>query len=597
MVDPESGETTNVLYVYRFVLLHLLALPLLLRYDTVFVSTTYRHTRRARRVQRLLKFVNEKFGINIQNSNFSFLNVRIVPNGEDVDGFQPMDLKAKRLTTEILQETEADRIRDDLAVRVGQQGANSFFVKGTAYHENFSQYVLDLLKLEAMYDHVNHVPRPHFPIDDIPIEACHAVSLGERRARRYVTLTKVITASNVLFGLLRRSLFNPGIEVPARRSFPIANEIGHPDYVEGKPGQADYLVDGEKITEGDILFYRSCRPIIGGLDAESLDEFAATHENFVDLRDASPSLSRILNLTLSFWRADERTLSDIGLLTKALSRRVEFGTLYREFDIQYDTTPTFSNDKRAARFDSGLVTGLANDYGTENVNYQTRSFYIYSFEHEFDCLDRLYVWSEEWVTAQESAAFENVREITPVGNTYQSNSDSQTADDRLVAVFTTDLDHDGRHNLSYNLEFLEVVFELSERNPEYEFVLKPKFANQTETLLAESPQLPPNVRIKEGLYNTGPLIEESYITIAIGITSPGIEAFMNGTRTIYYSDIGELNGPLADAEFVCETTSCVLKLFEQYKTGYRVDQTVRERFDPFGDEKARDRIVSNLVCS
>ena len=595
MSECRSSDAPDILYLHGLSIVYLLYLPLFLRYDIIYLKSTYRLQWWARGLRKGNRVVSRVVGRELSSIDTPFVDVRFTPEGETIDGFQPMDLQAKRTTTDVLRANIDTDAVDQLASMFDREGAESFYIKGTAHYGDLNWSVLDLIKLTSRHDTVDHLLVPHFRQLDLPISGCQRVGNPNVGIDLYLAIRGLTTRISLTVMLAKRYLRGDSPEHIAGEAYTIANEVGDPSYMDGKAGQPDYLVDGTTLTDDDTLYYMTSHPVIGGVSDEEVERFVAGTASFVDLRTTAPSLLRCCRMALQFWRYDARSVSDLQLLRHAATVWIEFDTLYRYADIDYDTTPTFSNDKRRARLDSGLVTAIANEHDTVNVNYQTRPFYIYSWEHNYDSVDKLYVWSDEWTTASRKRAFDYVDDTEVVGNVFLTTNHDDGHREDLVSVFTTDINANDRHTLAYNRTLLDITLELARSYPGYEFLLKPKFENQRDKLLDSVEDPPANFSVEGDLYETDSLIDRSTVTIAIGVTSPGVDAFMRGVNTIYYSDIGELDGPLGDAEFVCGTRECILELFKRYDEGYTTPADILDQFDPFRDGQARDRILADLL--
>jgi hypothetical protein len=142
---------------------------------------------------------------------------------------------------------------------------------------------------------------------------------------------------------------------------------------------------------------------------------------------------------------------------------------------------------------------------------------------------------------------------------------------------------------------VNICIELAEIHPDYDFILKPKFQRHTDELISNLPEFPENFSIKEGLYDTEELVAQSDIVLAIGFTSPGIDAIMRETDTIIYSELGEVTDPLGSTRVVCESREEVINLFNEYASGVHIDSGFVDQLDPYRDGKAYDRIAADLV--
>lgn len=563
---------------------------MLLGYDIVYLGSPYANRRWIRGLRRVSGVMTRLSGVDRHPT--PVVDIRITPDGEEIPGFQPMDIRSRQLATDLLASNTDSAVVDHLAELFDREGAESYYIKGSAYYGGLRWHVLDILKLSAKHESVDHVMTPFFSGFKLDLEGCRRVETDGVVTTAYLTGRDLFTTVSVLVMLTKRYLLG---ETPTDAgSYRIANEVGNLSYVDGDGGQPNYLVDGDTITDEDILYYLTSHEYIGTQTKEEIDEFAAATEGFVDQRTVAPSLGECIRLATHYWRYDADSIAEMKLLRRAATVAVEFDTLYRYFDIEYDTTPMLSNDKRYCRQDSGIITALANEHGTENINYQTRPFYLYTFSHQYHSVDKHYVWSEAWVTPKRTGAFAYVDETEAVGNIHPPVESDTAASEDLVTVFPTDINSNSYMTRQYHEDLLKLTFELARSYPDYEFIWKPKFEAQSDRLLSTVQDPPANFSVEGDLYDAKSFIDRSAMIMAIGFTSPGIQAFMREKNTIYYADIGDIDGPLADAEFVCETVERVCDLFARYDEGYTVPESLYDQFDPFRDGTARDRILADL---
>jgi hypothetical protein len=320
--------------------------------------------------------------------------------------------------------------------------------------------------------------------------------------------------------------------------------------------------------------------------------FSTEVDSFVDLRSHA-KWSTATRVVPYLWNRDYESVAELRVTIRSIETFIEFDDLFANTDAKFNVSPTFTNDKRRVRMDSGLITALARKHGLTNIDYQTRPYYIYSFEHCCNNHDVLYVWSEEWAAGSE--LFEYEEEIVPVGDVFFDGSDQVDSDEDIVSIFTAETAEDYRLTLEYNLNLIRTCVDIAAEHPEYEFVLKPKYQDQIEQFLSEIEELPENMSVKYEGYGADALVRRSSIVVAIGFTTPGINALMRGKKTIIYSELEHIEGPLSNTRAVCESREAVNDLFEYYASSRDLPDEDREAFDPFRDGQARKRIIQDMM--
>lgn len=584
-----SDSEHDSLYIYKITLWHLLHLRMLVRYDTVYVTYV---SRWYRLVSRVLTWIETTF-LTPLNLRMPTFGIAVVPAGKDVPDFPSIEVDARQLVTDILLEDPPSRPVEHMESRFTREGAESFAIKSVAYYGGLFRFIQDVAKLEAERGGVDYLQQPHFLDRDLGFEKSNPVTEDGKLLSLYLSYYQIKCVVGLGIRLLSRVGSASDRQVDAT-DFVLTSEVGNVEYVEGSAGQADYLLQSDRLDTDDVLFYRTSHPLVTSVENdETLAEFGTEDRHFVDLREVTISLRRYGELLRYVHGGDFRSLAEISTVARSVPVAVEFGALFARYDVDHNVALTFSNDMRKVRLDSGLITGVAELHGVHNVDYQTRPFYFNSFEHLCNRHHTLYIWSEDWVTDPKYFSF--VDRIVPVGNVFTEDEPVEETDPNLVSVFSTDVNVDGRNTLAYNVNFVTTCLELAASYPDYQFVLKPKFQRHTDQLMANLPEFPENFAVEEGLYDTEELVSQSSVVLAIGFTSPGIDAIMREKDTIIYSELGDVPDPLGSARVVCESHDDVVALFDAYADGDHIDAEFVDRLDPYRDGKAYDRIVADLL--
>lgn len=585
MTDPDHDSV----YVYKLTLWHLFHLRTLFRYDTVYVTYV---SRWYRVVSRVVTWIDTTFlsPLHILVPRYRFA---VVPAGKDVPDFPSIEVEARERVTDILWEDPPSRPVEHMASRFTHQGAESFAIKSVAYYGGLFRYIQDVAKLKMERGGVDYLQQPHFVDRDLGFEESTRV----RTDGRWLSIFLSYYRLKRVIGLAVRHLSRIGFSRPPRpdeTDYVLASEVGNVEHVQGSAGQADYLLESDRLDVDDVLFYRTSHPLVTSVDNdEELAEFRTGERQYVDLRAEPISIRRYVELLTYVLDGTYGSTAEIATVARSVPVAIEFGALFSRFDVDHNVSLTFSNDMRKVRLDSGLITGVAEERGVHNIDYQTRPYYFNSFEHLCNRHHTLYLWSEDWIT--DPKYFRYVDRDVAVGNVFTEDEPHDETESNLVSVFSTDVNVDGRNTLAYNVNFVTTCIELAETHPDYEFVLKPKFQRHTDQLVSNLPEFPENFSIEEGLYDTEELVARSDIVLAIGFTSPGIDAIMREKDTIIYSELGDVPDPLGSARVVCESQEDVIALFDEYANGTHIDSEFVDRLDPYRDGNAYERIVADLV--
>ena len=187
---------------------------------------------------------------------------------------------------------------------------------------------------------------------------------------------------------------------------------------------------------------------------------------------------------------------------------------------------------RAINLDSGIITSLANKYGTITFSYQTRSPYIVDSINFYSYINVYFSWSSFWGFNVKKKNYINyINFISPFKYLKKTNSKV-----KKISVFFHDVNDHSYSTQQYNLNFFNIICDLCIKHNQLKFFLKPKF-NYLEYGF-HNRQLPNNcILIKDNLYQTNQLIKNSDIILCIGFTSPGSYALAMNKPTLFYSEL------------------------------------------------------------
>lgn len=582
-------QRSTVIYIYQFTLYHLIIMPSLSKYDVIYVRDIQTL---GLKLYKWYKYVCEFHIVKLFIRKVPDNEVRKVKDGKDIESFPSMSVTADKDSTKIMTDNRDTDIVEWMANTFDGDGAESYYMKSTWLYTGLRKFVTDLHKLnqasEYQFDEIYYMPFPFFrPFE---IQGFHLVS-ASKLTSACILYIKCRLGTKLVLNFFQRLFYDYSLidGIPQRL---LTTEVGNPKYVNGSAGQADYLIDGDTIDEDDVIFYKTSHDMLDDASSEEYEEFQDSVDIFVDLRKSPISVKKALKLTHYYFCSPIQSVSDSRVMRRSATVFIEYSYLFDNCDIEYNISPTFSNDKRRVRMESGLITALCDDYDIRNVDYQTRPYYINTLEHMKNSHDLLYIWSKDWVTDDDM--FEFIDEMIVVGNVFDMSSFNGSSTN-VVSIFTTDITADGRNTLQYNINLVNICTELARKYPAYEFILKPKFEQQTGILLEQTHVFPDNMQVQQGIYDTEELITESDIVIAIGFTSPGIDALSREKNTIIYSELELSNSLLHQLDVVCWTKTGVINRFDRFSNGKNMDYSIYDNIDPYRDGEARSRIANDLI--
>lgn len=438
-------------------------------------------------------------------------------------------------------------------------------------------------------------------------------------------------AALCLLSMTIRSLFKRGLtfrEIDKQR-FKVMGEFVDPMRLNRTPFDADYWVDGTVVKTEDILLYLSSeqakilirdgykiKNVIKGVEAKGysviyLPELALS----VDI------LRIFLRLFKTFlWRLREPNIPAVcGMFIKAWQEYLEYAPLFSHFYVANSLHLVFPHGNASWRMNSALVTGLCRKYGTRSFGCQNRVIDSKQYEFSFDCYDVFFSWGSAWTDMLEEG-MQFVDKVVETGSihldalaaAFRKFKNSREVKKRSlhVLIFPTDMVQcisvysGAYYTMRYALNFLENCTLLAKTYPDIRFTVKLKDPEHYDLLLQQKMfrQIYDEVRgnfyiEKRPRCDYLDILSSADIIIAIGFTSPGIEALFLGKRVIYYNELrghGSVFRLVPDmvAEDRGELTALFKKALNDYKT-YAVEKAAQIRMlEPFCDGQALKRIAT-----
>ncbi|MBI2986736.1 MAG: hypothetical protein HYY45_08210, partial [Deltaproteobacteria bacterium] len=284
--------------------------------------------------------------------------------------------------------------------------------------------------------------------------------------------------------------------------------------------------------------------------------------------------------------------------------------LFTQFDIKVHLYNSYPQGKVAWRHDSGLVTGACRRHGVHSLTYQTRAHFGWAVELCFDCYDTYCVWGEWWKTCYQERMFvKNFRFIGSVFvDEYEMSSSFVTGQlpseaIKTVMLFPCDIHWEGEPSyltLDYAVQFLSAAIRAVSRLnrrvgfPYYRVVIKPKHVRHID-VFQQHPALCALLRdegvevtyLAKAISDVKEAIERADYVLALLPTTPGMDALLLGKPSAYFNTLRQ-GDPVFDEHPIIVRDEDEI---EQFLKGRRaVDNGLLNRFDPYRDGRARERL-------
>ena len=303
-----------------------------------------------------------------------------------------------------------------------------------------------------------------------------------------------------------------------------------------------------------------------------------------------------------------------NIFLKAWSEYLNFLPMFSHCQAGNFIYLTFPNGRTGLRYNSGIVTGLCRSCGILSVGCQTRAIHSNNYEYGFDCFDVYLAWGRVWhEMLGEGMRF--IDRVIIVGciyldyllPAYHESWGRYARQERLnVCIFPTDIDPKHHYTLNYALSFMKSCVRLAMAHRDIHFVVKSKEPEYAEIILNDNEFMDLYRRAKDNFiflnrprYDYADLLFLNNIFIAVGFTTPGMEALLLGKRTIYYNELNyggmaynNLPQLVADGE---ESLSNVFKqAVQDFETYTEINSENLNELEPFRDGNARRRIYEEI---
>lgn len=570
------------------------------------------------------------------------MHIEKIKHGDEVDGYRDLHIKTQETTSAIAEQLisilEASKWIIQMEELIGRKPAIAYSVKQIANNQIFPQIlpiIACYLGLEertyytAVLDHrwpedwLNIIKNQ---MNDIEVEFL-------KWPKWYVFGSKLFFALSFLveyFIISLAYLMKRGIALKriVSKHYKIITEFIDPEkFNNNTPYDADYWIDGKTAKKEDIFFFlsgkqRSVLTRNGYSIQDVLENLRSNGYKIKDLDDFCYPVNIVKKIpfpVLSLLRCVTHTDTMLAgnIFLNAWSEYMNFFPLFAHCHADNFIYLTFPNGRTGLRYNSGIVTGLCRIWNIRSVGCQTRAVHSKNYEYSFDCFDVYLAWGKIWhEMLEEGMRF--IDKVVIVGciyldyllPAYRENQDRQTkkiCPRKLnVCIFPTDIDPKHHYTLNYALSFMKNCVRLAIAHRDLQFVVKSKEPEYTKIILNDSEFVNLYAKTKDNFiffnrprHDYADLLFSGDIFIAVGFTTPGLEALLLGKRTIYYNELSHGGNAYRNlSQLIASNEETLNILFEQATQDYdnytRINSINLDTLDPFRDGNARRRIYKEI---
>lgn len=318
-------------------------------------------------------------------------------------------------------------------------------------------------------------------------------------------------------------------------------------------------------------------------------------------------LDFLIAIRACFWASGAGFLGSLSL--KEFLNALDLIQLFLDFSGHIKTSRcvahvynTLPNGSGSTRYDSGLITGVCRKNGVKSISYQSRIMYLRSIVYSFDSFDQFFIWGEVWQKEFISKNF--IHKIDVIGHPefVKNTKPTQRLEfnkkyDLKVVVFDSDIvfGEAQHYNTEYAQAFVRTfliaigrVLEETENFDNISVYFKTKkpenkvfYMNDFHICsLVKKFDKQINWVSKSEYFE---MLDWADKVVAIGYTTPGMEALMKGVPTIFFSPYQNI--------YSSTITSCPDEL-----TAHNVDDLVKflDSPSPFYD-KFSEHLAKGLI--
>jgi hypothetical protein len=396
-------------------------------------------------------------------------------------------------------------------------------------------------------------------------------------------------------------------------------EFIEPRRLGGSPFDPDFWIDEAIFKKDDVLFFltRIQRRILqseGHPLPDVLDSARARGYELVPL-ERLPYSPAVLGATIKMALGAIQLVpsKQSGALAKmflsACKYYLEYAVLFTHHSSQTFLHFTHPAGNTGWRVEGPIGTSFCRQNGITSVVCQSNVIHFRLHEYCFDCYDVYLTWGKAWRNVLDGTT-KFIKSEHVVGCHYldallpeylkHKRLRVEDAKKRTVLIFTGDL-VGGQYPFSRTLSFLEACCGLALAYPDFEFLIKTKHAADGQRVLANARfkeiflRVQRNCRfLEEPQHEYVKYLAAADVVIAMGFTTPGVEAILLGIPTIYYDGFRFAGLPFRSLPGLIVADAEEMRLrFEDWLQQPHVWDL--SGLDPYRDGHARERVNTILA--
>lgn len=569
-------------------------------------------------------------------STITSLIIEKVKDGDEFSDYPHANLRAMEMTSDItlqlFREKEATLRSLFLKKLIGSKPSTAYITRFLArYH--FFHYILTIIVLNESTDSsISYT----VILDPSWSNEWHKVIKRNLNSKRlkffkwpawYVRIRSLIAKTSLLIRIpfiTMKWVIRRGVRLNIRRKgdFKIAAEFIDPRRFSRTAYDADYWIDGINVEKKDVIFFLTNRQMgylrSNGFELDGIRRlFRKRNYELAVLDDLPYCVSNLIHLTFlcfdlirHIFRLRDFFLCEV--LSRAWDDYLEFLPLFLHFKLDKVIYLTLPNGQSDIRFNESIITGLCRKNSVLSCGCQTRTVYSKNFEYCFECYDIYFSWGTAWdLTTSAKLLF--IKKVVVVGCIYldsllpalkkRMQSVRRKTDAFTISIFPTDFGSRHHYTKYYTTSFLMKCTRLAAAFPDCRFILKGKDPLYSKKIMEDKEfceaysKVRGNFAFVDNRFRNeyADILASSDVALAIGFTTPGVEALLLGKRAIYYSELkcgGQAVKHLPD--FVATNFEELKWLFEKALDDYNSytdrNRTLIDKLDPFRDGQALKRI-------
>jgi hypothetical protein len=505
-------------------------------------------------------------------------------------GYSAKDVElTTRITEKLVPQFDADPWVSLLKKFAGDEPAMAYALK---YASHFEIYLQLSYAISLSYTHPQIDPviawKPSWPEEWLKIlnDSIPARKLSFFRwPKWYVKLHSLCYRLILPFRILGISLARIAARrVASRRTtkkhFELMAEFIEPARLGGSPFDADFLIDETGLPKTAVLFFLTStqRKILQSENqplTDVLNKVRSRGYELVSLEQVpySPKiLTSVIKGAFDAIRmiATAQTVALANVYVSAWKQFLEYAGLFHRYSARNFLHLTHPPGNTGWRLEGPMITSLCRQNGIRAVGCQSTLLHFKLHEFSFECSDLFLSWGTAWTPVLgEGMKFAKTEQVVGCQflDAYILEYQKQRAlqaptERRRVLIFTGDI-ASAHYPFCRTLSFLEACCRLALANPNFEFLIKTKNAEDPDRVLSDTEfsklfsQSRGNCRfVSAPRHEYVQYLASAALVIAMGFTTPGSEALLLGIPTIYYDGFRFAGAPfrslpgliVADAE-------------------------------------------------